>query len=112
VSVTRASFAVTTRWMAYSMPRATTLGALGLETAITPFWDSGNMVRLLPLGATVWSSYRWDGAKWYNMATPSVDAGGTPIACGEGILFIHNGIPAQPDTLTWPTWYLNPPNAW
>jgi hypothetical protein len=112
VSVTRASFAVTQRWMAYGMPRPTTLGALGLETAITPFWDSSNEVRLLPVGATAWSSYRWDGAKWYNMATPGVDAGATPIACGAGILFIHNGIPGSPDTLTWPTWYLHPPNVW
>jgi hypothetical protein len=43
---------------------------------------------------------------------PGAHAGGTPIACGEGIVFIHNGLPGQPDTLTLPKWYLCPPNAW
>jgi hypothetical protein len=112
VSVARPSFAVTTRWIAYSMPRPTTLGALGLETALTPSWDAANEVRLLPSGTTAWRAYRWDGARWYNVAAPGVDAGATPIACGEGIVFVHNGLPGRPDTLTWPTWYLHPPNAW
>jgi hypothetical protein len=112
VSVTRASFAVTQRWMAYGMPRPTTLGALGLETAITPFWDPTNQVRLLPLGGTIWNSYFWDGANWRLGSIGGSLADSTPIACGEGILFIHNGIPGSPDTLTWPTWYLRPPNTW
>jgi hypothetical protein len=110
VSVARDSWAVSHRWIGYSMPRPTTLGALGLEAEVVPFWSSE--VRLLPLGATAWNSYRWDGAKWYDVTNPGVDAGGTPIACGEGILFIHNAIAGEDDTLVWPTWYLHPPNTW
>jgi hypothetical protein len=111
VSVTRASWAVSYRWMGYSMPRPTTLSGLGLETAITPFWDSGNEVRLLPLGTVLWQAYRWDGVNW-RTHPGGVIADTTPIACSEGILFIHNGIPEMPDVLTWPTWYLHPPNTW
>ena len=112
VSVTRFSLAVSRRWMAYSMPRPTTLDDLGLPDAITPIWHPDNEVRLLPLGTNVWETYCWDGVKWYDVDDPEVDAGSTPIACGEGILFIHLGVPGQPDTLTWPTWYLHPPNVW
>ena len=56
--------------------------------------------------------YFWDEANWRegSLVGPLADA--TPIACGEGILFIHNGDPGQPDTLVLPTWYLRPPNTW
>ena len=96
------------------MPRPTTLGALGLETAITPYWDPTNEVRLLPLGTTIWQRYFYNpvGGNWHAGSLGGPVAGTTPIVCGQGILFIHNGLPGQPNTLTWPTWYLHPPNAW
>ena len=60
------------------------------------------------VGTNTWHAYRWDGVKWYEVGRPAVDAGATPIGCGEGIKFIHNGIPGRPDTPTFPT----PPAAY
>ncbi len=119
LSVTRASWAVSRRWMAYSMPRPMTLYGLGLPDAITPFWDDTSEVRLLPLNTNVWKRYFYDGPyppgtndeQWHDGSLGGPVANPT-IACGEGILFIHTGIPGQPDTLVLPKWYVHPPNEW
>ena len=111
LSVTRASFAVSYRWMGYSMAQPQTLAGLGLPNVITPFWDSGSEIRLLPLGGVLWNTYRWDGSNWRTYPG-GVLADNTPIDCGEGIVFVHNGLPGFDDKLPLPTWYYKPPNAW
>jgi len=112
LSVTRASFAVTRRWMGYCMPQPTTLAGFGLQNAITPFWAPTSEVRLLPLGTTVWKQYFFDGTNWRAGSVGGAIADSTVIPCGSGILFIHNGIPGSPDVLGLPTWYYKPPVAW
>jgi hypothetical protein len=101
------------RWMAYSMPRPTTLDDLGLVAAVTGpgQWRADNRVRLLPLGASGWTNYGYNGSNWY-----VVGASGTPvnpaIACGTGIVFLRGGFPNATDELVCPVWYLDPPNGW
>jgi hypothetical protein len=111
LSVTRTSFATSSRWMGYSMPQPQTLAGLGLPSVITPFWAPTNQVRLLPLGQTAWKTYFFDGTNW-RLGSLGGAVVNPAIACGEGILFIHNGIPGSPDVLPLPTWYYKPPVAW
>jgi len=68
-----------------------------------------NALKLRPLGASVWTTYKWDGSKWYNVNTPTVDAGSTPIACGEATIFTRFGTPIDEDEWAQPTWYDDPP---
>ena len=99
------------RWMAYSMPRPTTLNDLGLTAAVTGFgqWQPTNRVRIIPHGLSVWTNYQYNGTFWYVLGTP-----GTPvnpaIACGTAIEFFRDGFPNSTDKLVSPTWYLDPPN--
>jgi len=41
-----------------------------------------------------------------------VDAGSTPIACGEAVVFTRFGTPLAQDQWVQSTWYYHPPNAW
>jgi len=99
----------TNRWLAYSMPRPRTLDTLGLHESVTG-WNNMNTLKLRPLGASVWSTYKWDGSKWYDVTAPGVDAGSTPIACGEAVVFTRFGTPVEQDVWSQPTWYDHPPN--
>jgi len=71
-----------------------------------------NTLKLRALGASVWSTYKWDGAKWYDVTAPGVDAGSTPVACGEAVVFTRFGTPVEQDQWVQSTWYFNPPNIW
>ena len=75
---------------------------------MTP-WNAENLVQLRPLGAALWTTYQY-GTYWYDVTAPGVDAGSTPIACGEAIAFSRKGLPDQEDMLVLPTWYFYPPN--
>jgi len=110
VSVAKASQQVSERWFAYSMPRSTTLGDLGLVEAVTTDWDEDNLVRLLPIGDQSWTSYKYNGSYWYNVYSPGVDAGSTEIDCGEAVRFNRYGDTNQTDTIVWEPWYDDPPN--
>jgi len=111
VLVAKPSWTQTDRWIAYSMPRPRTLDTLGLHESVSG-WNSMNTLKLRPLGASVWSTYKWDGSKWYNVNTPGVDAGSTPVACGEAMVFTRFGTPIEQDQWVQPTWYDHPPNLW
>jgi len=108
VLVQKPGWTQTDRWVAYSMPQARTLDTLGLRESVTG-WNSMNTLKLRALGASVWSTYKWDGAKWHNVNTPTVDAGSTPIACGEATIFTRFGTPDDEDEWAQPTWYDDPP---
>jgi len=112
--VAKPSWTQTDRWVAYSMPRPRTLDTLGLPDSITGGWNSMNTLKLRPLGAEVWSTYKWDDATrdWYDVSTPDVDAGSTPVACGEAVVFTRFGTPVEQDQWVQSTWYFNPPNIW
>jgi hypothetical protein len=109
VSLTKVG-AQSLRWLGYSMPRDTTLGALGLETAVTP-WSATNRVRLLPPGTNAWINYQYNGTYWYEATAPGVPADPT-LECGMGIVFLRFGPPDADDVLMLPKWYENPPNDW
>jgi len=111
VLVAKPGWTQTNRWVAYGQPRGRTLDTLGLRESVTG-WNSMNTLKLRALGASVWSTYKWDGAKWYNVNTPAVDAGSTPIACGEAVVFTRFGTPLAQDQWVHSTWYYHPPNAW
>jgi len=108
VLVQKPGWTQTDRWVACAMPQARTLDTLGLRESVTG-WNSMNALKLRPLGASVWSTYKWDGAKWYDVNTPGVDAGSTPIACGEAAVFTRFGTPTDQDEWAQPTWYDDPP---
>jgi hypothetical protein len=105
------------RWMAYSLPRSTTLNSLGLTAAVTP-WNALNRVRLLPAGATTWLNYQYNATinppnwpNWYQVSDPNtpVDPALVP---GMGIYFNRAGLNDLTDTLTENIWYFRPPNNW
>ena len=101
------------RWLAYSMPRATTLETCGLRQSVTG-WELDNRVRLRPHGAAVWSTYKWTGVQWEDLANPGVGVD-PPLVCGSAIQFTRKGMPPPtgPEDY-WPqaTWYAHPPNNW
>ena len=98
------------RWTGYSMPRPITLGSLGIEAAVTP-WFPTNRVRILQLGTSAWINYQYNGTNWYKVSAPAVPVD-PAIPCGTGIVFLRAGPPDPTDTLVSPTWYFHPPNAW
>ena len=100
------------RWFAYSLPRDTTLGALGLETAVTP-WIGTNRVRLLPPGGIVWINYQYNtvGGYWYEVTAPGVPVD-PALTAGMGIVLLRFGPPDATDALSEVPWYLRPPNDW
>jgi len=110
--VGKANFGASDHWLAYSMPRATTLEELGLRDAVTP-WNDDNLVRILPLGTPVWKIYKYDGTGgyWYDIWDTGVPVNPS-VACGQAYCLIRRGLPDTGDYLTMPTWYANPPNDW
>jgi predicted outer membrane repeat protein len=108
--VGKAGWAVSKHWIAYSMPRPTTLEDLGLVDAVTP-WASANRVRLRPLGSGVWTAYCWVDDHWENLLEPGV-AVNPPLACGQALELTRQGLLDTEDYLVMPTWYENPPNDW
>jgi len=111
VLVAKPGWTQTDRWLAYSMPRPRTLDTLGLRESVTG-WNSMNTLKLRPLGSGVWTTYKWDGAKWYDITDPDENAGSTPTACGEAVVFTRFGTPIAVDQWVQSTWYFHPPNAW
>ncbi len=109
--VTKPSWTQSDRWLAYSMPRGTTLGELGLVEAVS-YWNPANVVRLKPLGTEIRQTFQYNDGMWFDVLNPGVDAGSTPIACGEGIVLTRLGVPTEQDTWVQPAWYFHPPNAW
>jgi len=110
--VGKANFAASDHWLAYSVPRATTLEELGLIDAVTP-WNSDNLVGMIPLGTPGWRVYKYNeaGKYWYDVWDPGVPLNPV-VACGQAICFICRGSPDTTAYLTMPTWYANPPNDW
>ncbi|HET6495736.1 MAG TPA: hypothetical protein VFH61_10280, partial [Thermoleophilia bacterium] len=102
------------RWMAYSMPRDTTLDDLGLVEAVTT-WRSGNRVRLLPLNGSAWGTYAYNttGSYWYLVTAPGVPVD-PALTAGMGIVFIRADFltPTPADVLPEVPWYTSPPNEW
>jgi len=107
VLVQKPGWTQTDRWVAYGMPRPRTLNTLGLRESVTG-WNSMNTLKLRSLGLGVWTTYKWDGAKWYDVSAPGVDAGSTPIACGEAAIFTRFGTPIDQDEWAQLPWYDNP----
>jgi len=110
VLVAKPSWTQTDRWVAYSMPRTRTLDTLGLHESVTGWNNSMNTLKLRPLGEGVWSTYKHDGAMWYDVSAPGVNAGSTPIACGEAVIFTRFGTPIEQDVWAQECWYDHPPN--
>jgi len=112
VFVGKADWTVSDHWVAYSMPRPTTLVDLGLLEAVSN-WNDYNVVRLRPLGSAVWTTYQYDaeGEYWFDVLNPGV-AVNPPIGCGEALVFIRQGVTNEDDYLDMPTWYAHPPNVW
>jgi len=112
VFVGKADWTVSDHWVAYSMPRPTTLVDLGLLEAVSN-WNDYNVVRLRPLGSAVWTTYQYDaeGEYWFDVLNPGV-AVNPPIGCGEALVFIRQGVTNEDDYLDMPTWYAHPPNEW
>jgi len=108
VLVQKPGWTQTDRWVAYSMPRPRTLDTLGLRESVTG-WNSMNTLKLRSLGSGVWTTYKWDGSKWYDASAPGVDAGSTPIACGEAVVFTRFGTPIDQDEWVQSPWYDDPP---
>ena len=106
---------ISQRWIAYSMPRPTTLDDLGLVAAVTGFgqWQPTNRVRIMPHGLSFWTNYQYDkiNGYWYELGAPGTPVNPT-IACGTGIEFFRDGWPNATDKLVCPVWYLSPPNNW
>jgi hypothetical protein len=112
VFVGKAGFGVSDHWIAYAMPRPTTLDDLGLVDAVTP-WSSSNLVQLKPLGSAVWTTYQYDdvGEYWFDVLNVGVPVNPT-LTCGSAVAFSRKGIIDASDMLPMPKWYAHPPNDW
>jgi len=113
VDVSKPSWTAEDRWLAYSMPRATTLETCGLRQSVTG-WEQTNRVKLRPLLASVWTTYKWTGTQWEDLANPGVGVD-PQLAVGEAMQFMRKGMPppAGPeDYWVQLKWYAHPPNEW
>jgi hypothetical protein len=101
------------RWLGYSLPRDTTLNALGLQTYATP-WSALNRVRLLFPGATAWTNYKYNtvGLYWYRETVPGVPEDPAIQAGLMGVVFVRGGPSDPSDKLPETPWYFSPPNEW